>query len=50
MLEGDQLITGELATGGAYRVTYPFQSEDEIRKLLDAAGIQTIAGHVIQEE
>ena len=41
VLEGDQVITGEYAAGGTYRVSYPVQSEDELVKELADAEVPT---------
>ena len=38
-LEGDQVITGDYASGGTYRVRYAAESEDELVKQLGDAGV-----------
>jgi cell division protease FtsH len=38
-LEGEQVIVGSFTDGGAYRVAYPSESEDELVKELRDAGI-----------
>ncbi len=38
-LEGDQVITGDYASGGTYRVSYAAESEDELVKQLGDAGV-----------
>jgi cell division protease FtsH len=41
VLEGDQVITGDYAAGGTYRVAYPVESEDELVKDLAGADVPT---------
>jgi cell division protease FtsH len=41
VLEGDQVITGDYASGGTYRVAYPAESEDELVKDLAGADVPT---------
>ncbi len=41
VLEGDQVIAGDYAAGGTYRVSYPAESEDELVQELADAGVPT---------